>query len=273
MPEQTVEPEVPAWNPETVEKQASELESPPEASQPEPQKPKDTPEVELSRTKAALSEARAQKKAEAARARQYERELAEMRQQVAALRQPAPQPPDLAQNPAERLLFEQQQIKEQLARNEQERHIERQVQAQRQQVEGFVSHVRSLNDEFAREQPDANDGINFLKTARVSEYLALGMSQQEATQAMLRDEVQLAQWAISNGENPSKLAFEMAKARGYVSSKQKLEMQEQGQRASMPQGTGRSGGKVSLEALAKLPRDEFAKATAGSNWEKLMKNL
>lgn len=283
MPEQEVGQVAPEWTPESVEKQAQELETQSAASQPEAkeeikeeiqQKPKDTPEVELSKTKAALAETRAQKRAEAAKAREYERQLAEMRQQLQALHQPQQQqPPDLAQSPAERLLWEQEQIKRQLAFTTEQTLRQQQEAFQRQQVQSFVADVQRQNDEYVKEQPDANDGINFLKAARVDEYKAMGMSQSEAQARMLHDEVQLVQWAMQNGENPAKVAFEMARARGYVSQKQKLEMQRQGQGASLPSNSGgRAGGKVSLEALAKMSPEEFAKATSGANWEKLMRN-
>jgi len=114
--------------------------------------------------------------------------------------------------------------------------------------------------------------INFAKQARVKEYMAVGLSQNEALQRLAVDEHQLVQTAIQNGENPAQVAFNWAKARGYVSPKQKLEMQQEGQKASLPTGGGgKGGGDPSLEALLKMSPKDFAKATAGDNWEKLLR--
>jgi hypothetical protein len=294
MPEQPVVEVTPEWNQDSVEKQARELESQSAASQPDPkpgaeqteteqseqpeqhQRPKDTPEVEMGKTKAALAEERVRRRAEAAKARNLEQSLVAMQQEMAALRQaqqPQYQAPDPAQDPAGAILHTQRQTQQQIFALQQQQYQREQEELQRQQVQTFVTTVKSLNDEFAKDQPDANDGINFLKSARVEEYKAMGMTHAEANARMQNEEIQLVQWAFQNGENPAKVAFEMAKARGYVSPKQKLDMQRQGQGASMPSGAGgRSGGKISLEALAKLSGDEFAKATSGANWEKLMKN-
>jgi len=202
-----------------------------------------------------------------------EQQMAGIQHELAAMRQQPRQAPDPQQQPVEAILHEQRQTQEQLRALQEQKLQEAAGFAQMQQVEAFVSHVHSMNEEFTKEQPDANDAINFLKSARVDEYKAMGMSHAEATQRMLHDELQLVQWAVGNGENPAKVAFDMAKARGYVSGQKKLEMQRQGQQASLPtNASGRSGGKLSLESLAKMSGKDFAEATKGDAWEKLMRS-
>jgi hypothetical protein len=285
MPEQAPV-QAPEWNAESVDQQTKALETSPDTSAPEQQtapegeqtpevqsqKPKDTPEVELARMKGALAETRARMRNEAAQRKELERQLTVFQQQVQRQQQPQVQITPFEEDPGRHIaqklditLAQQQQ----LARAE----WERQQQAyQHQQQQAFVNHVNELGSEFVQAQPDALDGINFLKSQRVEQYKAGGLSAQEAVQRMLRDEFELVQWALQNEQNPHEVAFNMAKKAGYVSPAEKLRMQQQGQGAALPQSTGgKSGGKVSLEALAKMSSEEFAKATSGDNWAKLMK--
>lgn len=202
-------------------------------------------------------------------------QLAELNRQVQEMRQssqPKVEAPDPTIDPTGAILYNQQKQNERLETLAQQQHRQQAEGVQRQQLEQFVGAVRSANVEFAKETPDANDGINHLKQNRIAEYLAMGMGQQEAQQRLQKDEWDLASWALQNGENPARVAYNMAVARGYVPGKTKLEMQNSGQRASLPSsGAGKSGGMPSLDTLLKMDKSDFSKATSGDNWEKLAK--
>lgn len=217
-------------------------------------------------------ERQARQEAQAARSEleQFRRQYLEsmQRQQQAT----APQAPDKTTDPVGNITHTLEQTQAQLADIQKASIAQQQEALQRRQFEGFVAEVRTRAEAFTKEQPDANDGINFLKKSRVEEYKAMGMTGQEAQQRMLHDELQLSQWAMGNGENPAQVAYNMAIARGYVAPDKKLDMQSRGQGASMPAGSGGKGGSTpSLEALLKMDSKDFAKATSGDNWEKLMK--
>lgn len=226
---------------------------------------------------AALHEERAKRREATQREAALNQQLEQMRRQqiewMARQQQAtAPQAPDKATDPVGNITHTLEQTQAQLAEIQRGNLAQQQAFQQRQQFEGFVAEVRTRAEAFTKEQPDANDGINFLKKARVEEYKAMGMTGQEATQRMLHDELQLSQWAMGNGENPAQVAYNMALARGYVAPDKKLDMQSRGQGASMPAGSGGKGGSTpSLEALLKMDSKDFAKATSGENWEKLMK--
>lgn len=277
----------PDWSQESVEKAAAvEAEKPkPEGEQAEGGEPAEQteaePKVQEVRRKEkvvpydAFHEERAKRKEATQRYTALEgqfQQLARQQQELLARLQPKEAAPDLATDPAAALLHAQKQTQEQLNEIAQKQARGDQDALQRQQVTAFVAHVREQNESFTKEQPDANEGIAFLKNSRVEEYRAMGMSEVEAKQRMLKDEWDLTQWAVQNGENPAQVAFNMAKVRGYVSPKQKLEMQKEGQGASTPSGgAGKSGGPPSLEALLKMPAADFAKATEGGKWEQLLK--
>lgn len=276
MPEQTVAPSE-SWTPESVEQQAVELEKK-EAEQVEPEKEEAEVETKDKVEKVvpigAVTELRAQKREAVQRAQAAEAQNQQLQRQMLefmARQQPAQQQVDpndplaVLQDTTQRTAAELRYMREEQARQQQGN----QQQAAYQQ---FVAHVQAQEAEFIKVQPDASEGIAFLKQNRVNEYKAAGLTHNEAMQRMLKDEHDLVVWASQAGENPAKAAFDMAVQRGYVSPKQKLEMQRNGQGASLPTGQGgKGGGEPSLEALLKMSGPDFAKATAGDKWEKLLK--
>jgi hypothetical protein len=85
----------------------------------------------------------------------------------------------------------------------------------------------------------------------------MGMTQEAARRQLHQDEVNLSAEAFKNGDNPAKVAYDMAIARGYVPPKQRLDMQKEGQGASMPSGSGgKSGGLPSLPFVVIAPREQ-----------------
>src|SRR5262249_1589358 len=92
--------------------------------------------------------------------------------------------------------------------------------------------------------------------------------------AVLRDAWDLSTRCLQIGVNPAERLYGIAKALGYqvkASPQARLDMQAAGQRASTPtSGGGQGGGKLSLDALAKMNARDFAKATEGDNWRRLM---
>lgn len=263
------------WNEASVEAEAQKLETveTPVETEPTPQvREKVEERVEKVVPLGALDSERAKRREIQARETATRQELEQVRRELVEIRaKQQPQPPDASQDPAGAILYQQQLTQQQLEEMQRQRTFEQQQQAQRQQFDGFVAEVRSRAGEYVKANPEAEGAIDFLKQSRVEEYKAMGMSHAEANQRMLKDELDLSAWALQNGDNPAEVAHNMARARGYVASKQKLEMQKAGQGASTPSGGGgKSGGQPSYDALLKMSNAEFAKATEGDAWAKLM---
>lgn len=290
MPEQTVGQEAAEWSKESVEKQAAEIEQA-QVEKPEVEKPEvvvdghsDESSDEIGGVKdkvekvvpiGAVTELRAQKREAVQRALAAEQRAEQIQRQMLEFmaRQQQPAAPQIDSNDPLAVIQHQvtQTAEQQKAMLEQQQR-QQYEQQQQQNYQNFVNAVKAQEAEFVKVQPDANEAIGFLKQSRVNEYKAGGLSHQEAVQRMLKDEHDLVVWAMQSGENPAKAAFDMAAARGYVSPKQKIAMQRDGQGASLPTGTGgKGGGEPSLEALLKMSGSDFAKATAGDKWEKLLK--
>jgi predicted RNase H-like nuclease (RuvC/YqgF family) len=289
MPEQPAV-EVSSWTPESVEKQAAEMEQQQAQQEAKPAEPAQA-EVEQAEPEkkerdktdnlvSAVTELRAQRREAHARATALEQtnaQLTRQMQEMMAFLQKQQQPQQAApaaDDVVGQLQHGVAQTRETvafLAQQQQQEAARRQQEAQWNQ---YVSTVKAQEAEFTKTQPDAVEAIGFLKTARVNEYKAAGLTHQQAVERMQMDERQLIDWALQSGENPAKAAFDMAVARGYVSPKKKLEMQREGQGASMPAGgAGKGGGTPSLESLLKMDSKDFAKATEGDNWEKLLRKF
>lgn len=266
------------WSQESVEQQATEIEKQEKPAEEKSEQEEPTKEkVETVVPLPALQEERAKRREATQRAQDFERQLAEQarfnQQLLARIAQgQQPQAPDPNADPFGAVIHTTQQTQAELRQIRQEQAQRDAWQNQQQQYQNFVGAVKAHEATFAQQQPDYPEAIKFAKEARISEYKAMGLSADQARQRLSNDEHELVQWAFQSGENPAKAAFDWAVARGYVPAQKKLEMQREGQGASTPTGSGgRSGGAPSLESLLKMDSKDFAKATAGDNWEKLLK--
>lgn len=288
MPEAAAAPESGASEPsfrqqvETAEKSDADSQAR-ESSSEERESPADAePPVEKTVPLKALHEARALTKAEKQARQQLERNFQAMQAQqmemlayIQAQQQPQRQMPDKTQDPLGYTIAQVEEMRRQQDQFAQNTMGVQQQQWQREQQvmaeHNFRETAKAANAEFATRQADANEGINYLKGQRVSQYEALGMTREQATQKMLADERELVTYCFQTGENPAERAYQMALTAGYTPAAKKLAMQRDGQGASLPgQGSSGAGGRLSLDALSKLKGEDFLKATAGGNWKKLM---
>lgn len=271
------------WSQESVEKQAAEHQEPAveqEAPAPEVEteaKEKVVETVEKVVPLHALHESRAKEREQRMANQRLQQQVAELQRAQHELMQrltqpPPPQIPTYDQDPLGNLSGTVQQTQKQLQEIADANRRREEQSVQQAQWTQFVGAVQQANKAFESQEPNANDGINFWKQSLLKEYEASGMPRQVAAQRVMREEFELAHQALSMGENPAEVAYNRAVARGYVPSQKKLEMQEKGQKAALPNASsGKSGGLPSLEALLKMDRADFSKQTAGGNWEKLMK--
>lgn len=141
----------------------------------------------------------------------------------------------------------------------------------------FMNAVQQSENQFKASHPDYYEAANYLMQKKFTEYTSAGMTEQQARAAIQRDAQGLSMQALSAGANPAERVYEIAKTFGYSpkpNAEAQQEMQRAGQAASTPtSGGGKSGGRLSLDALAKMSPDEFLKATSGDNWRKLMQNV
>ena len=147
----------------------------------------------------------------------------------------------------------------------QERHVAQLTQA-----------VTSVEQQFAAQAPDYYEAVEHLRTQRAAELEALGVDPQSAQQQAHQELVRHAYMSAQAGMNPAEQAYRIAKARGFTGKQQqspadKLQSQAKGVAAARTLGSGgATKNALSLDALAAMSDEDFAEATKGNNWQKLM---
>lgn len=150
---------------------------------------------------------------------------------------------------------------------------------QQNEQQSIVQQSQSLQDRFARDNPDYWDAYNFLIGTRRQELQAMGYDQQAADQVIDNEKSMIVQNAMSTGQdgkfagwqnNPAQVVYELAKQRGYAAggapqaavnpaAQQRVNRLAAGVRSATGTGGGRStgGAPASLESLAEMTDAEF----------------
>jgi hypothetical protein len=152
--------------------------------------------------------------------------------------------------------------------------IQRRLRAEDDQkrADGERSHLmaayRMDAAQFEARTPDFKDAYNHLLNSRASELMAIGYDDPMALhQALTRDEISIAQMALSKNKSAAEIIYNLAQQRGYrganggkANASGKLDAIARGQNAnkSLSNTGGNSGdGDVTGEMLLKMPMDEF----------------
>jgi hypothetical protein len=171
----------------------------------------------------------------------------------------------------------------------QEQHNMRLLQKQNEEMEDLTrfahsSENRFLSEEGAPEVSVYQEGIAGLKEQRFKQFVATGMTEQEAADAVLSDELAIIARAKATGMNPARVAWNLVsqsniqvqpktEARTNKAESEIVSMKK-GQTAAglgeSPGGTTR--GKITMERIAAMSEDEFNDFAANvkqSQWEEL----
>jgi hypothetical protein len=150
--------------------------------------------------------------------------------------------------------------------------------------------MQSVRD-VMRERPDFLAAYQHARQARVSELCALGYAPQEALAIAFDNEAEVIGNAFANGRNPAQVIYDYAQRHGYqgramhragsqpprtvavMSEADKVMLAARGQAASksLSNAGGGATGTLTLEALAGMSDEEFAEATRGDRWQKLLR--
>lgn len=157
----------------------------------------------------------------------------------------------------------------------------------------FRTQVMHSVRDVMRERPDFLAAYQHAREARVSELCALGYAPQEALAITFDNEAEIISNAFAAGHNPAQVIYEYAQRHGYrggpgpvqhatravpgsapaMSEAEKVALAARGQAASksLSNAGGGSAGTLTLEALAGMSDEEFAEATKGDRWQKLLR--
>lgn len=157
----------------------------------------------------------------------------------------------------------------------------------------FRTQVMHSVRDVMRERPDFLAAYQHAREARVSELCALGYAPQEAVAITFDNEAEIISSAFAAGHNPAQVIYDYAQRHGYrggpglvqhgtrmapgsapaMSEAEKVALAARGQAASksLSSAGGGSAGTLTLEALAGMSDEEFAEATKGDRWQKLLR--
>lgn len=164
-------------------------------------------------------------------------------------------------------------------------------EAETQAEAGFRTELMHSVRDFVRDRPDFLNAYQHARQARVSELLALGYAPQEALGITFDNELEVIRNAYATGRNPAQVIYDYARQRGFgaapahdqsvgdgghrpvMTEAEKVALAARGQASSKSLSTagGGSTGTLTLEALAGMSDEEFAEATKGDRWQKLLK--
>lgn len=147
---------------------------------------------------------------------------------------------------------------------------------QEKQAQAFFTQVNNNIASFKTTHADYDDAYKHLVKMRTQDFMDMGMSKDEAQNAMNQEEMQITVRAMQAGKNPGAIAYSMAQRYGFKASaapvppENKLDTIKKGLEASKTTeaATPSNTGKVSLETLDTLSDSELNKAVA-DDWEGL----
>lgn len=243
----------------------------------EEHEPKVVPLAALHEERGKRRELAAQVAAEKATRAELENRFEQRLQALArAAQSPPPAAPDFTADPAGHLKHQldttQQQLHFIAQRGEQERQ-----QAHMAETQARTTHaVQQDENAFVTRQPDYPDAVKHLHVTRVRELQALGNDEFSAERQSASELQQFAMWSVGQGRSPSQTAYALAIAKGYTTKKattpgEQMAMAQKGAAAAKSLGSGGShGGQLTAQQLLSMPDEEFAEATKGNKWQKLM---
>lgn len=171
--------------------------------------------------------------------------------------------------------------------------VEARAQEQEQTGVAFRTQVMQSVREVMRERPDFLAAYRHARQTRISELRALGYTPHEALEITSDNELEVIRNAYANDRNPALVIYDYALRHGYrggalgsvthgapgisrssgvPSEAEKVALAARGQAGSksLSAAGGGSTGTLSLEALASMSDEEFAEATRGDRWQKLL---
>lgn len=147
------------------------------------------------------------------------------------------------------------------------RETQEQNARQQQIVNNVMQTAIQQEHEYVKDNPDYNDAGNFLRAQRTGQLEALGYTQQQARQQVIKESLDLAGSLLQQGKNVPQAIHEIAKRSGYkvaapvVTEEARLERVAAGQKANISlsnaNGVQQKTGQLDAKAILAMPDDKF----------------
>lgn len=163
--------------------------------------------------------------------------------------------------------------------------------------DAFRTQVLQSVRSYARERPDFLAAYQHARNARIAELSMVGYAPEEALAITFDNELEVIRNAYATGRNPARVIYDYAVQRGYragvpdgessgggqaplqrpvtgaMSEADKVALAARGQAGakSLSSAGGGTAGTLTLDTLASLSDEEFAEATKGDRWQRLLR--
>lgn len=251
----------------------------------------------------ALRQEREARRAAEKQAQAKERDFATLQTRLETLAQLAqaqnqPKPavpeeiPDITVDPVGHFQVKTAQLEQRLAQEQQWREQQTQQQTAQNNVQRLTQIAASQEQEFAKTHADYNDAATMVREQEAAYLRLLKIPEDQIQMRLAQGAANIAAQALQMGMNPAEFIYETAKSRGYkpkapngngsaqtqaqpaavAQATQQIQAVARGQVAgqSIGQIAGAASPPTTLESLLKLSDKEFAEATKGDNWRKLI---
>lgn len=157
-------------------------------------------------------------------------------------------------------------------------------EAAQSQEQQFISSYRQAADAYTQEVPDFPAAYTHLVSGRAAELELIGHDPQMVAQIVAAEEKMIINTALAQGRNPLETIYAVAKQRGYAKAAEtpavqaktddvtKILAMKKAEPATrtLSNAPGNASSTPSLDDLANMSEDDFAEATSGKNWRKLL---
>lgn len=126
-----------------------------------------------------------------------------------------PVAPDPEKDPLGYLTFQINQVGEQVKAMQEAQTRTTKETAEQTQMRQFFDGVNSQIEAFKKTQPDYLDAYKHLVDLRTEDYKLRGMSPDQISQAIGREEMEILNGAVSQRKNPAEVVYALAKKYGY----------------------------------------------------------
>lgn len=145
-----------------------------------------------------------------------QKQLAEMQGKIKEMT--AVKAPDPETDPLGYMTHQTKQLAEQIESLKAEIAGSAKASSEEKQVQQFFDAVNSSVKAFEATHPDYSLAYKHLVNIRTQDFRDMGMTAEQAKNAVGQEEIQIAQRALQQGKNPGEVAYGMAKRYGYVTT-------------------------------------------------------
>lgn len=216
-----------------------------------------------------------------ARLQQYSNQLEQAIRDLKSGQTPQVQAPDPETDPLGHTMHELAEVKKMLAQVTEQMQGQAQMDQQTAALHNFTSAAQEAGQQFIDRTPDFHQAYDYIRNVRMQDMRDMGMTDSQAKEALLREEIGVSVQAMNNGQNPAEFIYRIAQRYGYrpqVMPQQvqtpaaRMDALQRGQQAAPPNIQAASpAADLSVAALGSMGGDQLDRLVESDDlWHKVV---